>query len=171
MSFLPSLQTSVVTGIVAGLAGFVAGQHFVSKSIVTDALGIGERAIIEIQQQRFLGVGREINLWNQAIDADNKFVDLVEYMDELDTVSGEARAKMQAELRRRASEIATERQRADAILEELKRVKSDWGDMPVPDDIVCRVMRGRGCPDIAGADGVAGAGDNLAVRDGSAGTP
>lgn len=160
-------------GIVAGgagilILGFWLGQQMIGRDTLRLQTRLAERAVQAIQEERHTAVSREINLWNEIINSRRQFMELAEAWARMDKVTGEARARMRTELDRRTAAIDAQRIDAERALNELRLFKSEWGDQPVPADIVCRVLRGEGCPDPAYPATDPGPSGALAVRGGAA---
>jgi hypothetical protein len=149
---------------VAGVGGFLFGTQFVAGGVVKDAArlttGVIERAWQEHQDAR----SEKINLWNEVVFARTQSAEFLDLLQNFDKVTGEAKEQLRAELERRDKVNRNELQKAEALADELRKIKSQWGDQPIPDAYVCRMRGDQNCgadPDAATA---AGGGDRVAVR-------
>lgn len=152
----------------AALLGFWLGQSVVSSAAARETKLVARQAIEAIREERHIAVSREINLWNEIIVSREQFIELAGAWERMDQITGEARRKMREELDRRTQAIESQRSEAERALNELREIKTDWGAQPVPDDIVCRVLRGDGCPKPSYPATDPGPAGNLEVRGGAA---
>lgn len=60
--------------------------------------------------------------------------------------TGAARARMEQALREERSRVREAEREATEILQRLAEAQDAWKENPIPDSIVCGVLRGRGCP-------------------------
>ena len=151
-------------GVIVAAGAFFAGMNVVSTGMVRDHQRQMAAVITNTWQRETLAVDREINLYNQQISDRRSMAELVDLVERLDTVTGQAREQLRVELKRRDEQIQAAKAEAEARAADLRKYKSQWGDAPVPDDFICR-MRGGACETPAGGDRApAGAGDGVALR-------
>lgn len=159
-------QAWLLGGVAAVALAFGAG--WMLRGDVQNS-GLGKNMVRELAAEREVAIRREVNLWTQIGEERRARVELIGALQKVDQVSAEARSAMLKEFAREKDQAAASEADAARTIEELKNVATDmaaeWKRGVVPDDIVCGVHHGSGCPapayPAAGADRV----DGVAVRD------
>lgn len=156
------LVGALLVGLMAG--GFL-GNQLVTRDVAKLAVRETTATVQRAWEERSLQIDREINLWNLVMASERKSAGLIELIERMDQVTGEAREALRVELRRRDGEIRRAQQDAAEMARQLRALKTEWGSQPVPDAYVCR-MRGRtDCPGDTGSLALPVSGDRVAVRD------
>lgn len=162
----PNLGMLAAGGAVLAVGAFLFGTSHVSADAVRTAERMTFTVIENTWERENVAVDREINLYTQQIMDRKSMLELIDLVEKLDTVTGEAREALRAELKRRDEAVRAAQAEADRRADELRAYKSKWGDAPVPDGYICRMRGETACEAPSGGIGAAPpAGDGVALRD------
>ena len=163
-----------VMGVVLGAAALASAAGYAGWALRGDMQNskLGQAYVQFAGEERSIALKREVNLWSVIADERRTRRDTIDTFQRINEVSSEARAKLEAAMRK-------ERAAADAAMTEaIRRMKelgdadgklvADWRDGVIPRDITCGVFNGAGCAGVRAAAAGAGGADGVDVRDGAA---
>lgn len=124
-------------GIGGYMVSIMAGALFVGgpAAYVSHNFGYGKAAQAHTKE-RWMWSSREIALWHELGAARVANIDLIESIDTMWEVSGQARRDMQRRLANQRKRLEEEKQKAADALERLNYVESTWKDVALPDALV-----------------------------------
>lgn len=130
---LKALGGSVVSYLVAIVAGalFVGGP----AAYVSHNMGYG-KAAKKHDRERVMWITRELALWHELGAARVSQIDLIDSLEVMWDVTGEAKRRMQQALASQREKARISSEAAAAAIKRLDYVESTWKDVRVPDVIV-----------------------------------
>ena len=161
---------SIVSYLIVGAIS--AAAFGLPVATMSHSMGYG-KASKERQKERVMFFTRELSLWHENGACRVTKMDIIDKFDEAWTITGEAKAQMQAELRavkQREKGVANAAALAIKRLEELESQSSTvWKNTLIPPDAVAAISvcdAGAPCPDTSPGSGGS---DDMAVREPPAG--
>lgn len=158
----------------AGIGGYmvsiIAGGLFLGgpAAYVAHNMGYGKAAKAH-HHERWMWSSREIALWHELGAARVSNIDLINSVEAMWEVSGEARREMQRRLSAQRERLKAETARANEALERLEYVESTWTDVELPDAIVLPFCMSGDTSDCDAATPATGSEDGVEVLEPPAG--